>query len=169
MRQDHERPSRSLLTIRVLTPYHVSMKATSLIATLLLATLLFTGCGNPRSIQAITQGGAHIATSIALQRQPEIRPYLTAIVPVICAAAAGTNSTPDSLVAKIETMPSKNVAAAAFVNTLLAMTYVYLDGPDYRAALQGVCTGATFGLLYGEPKNKLGTPRVYPSLNVKGK
>lgn len=145
------------------------MKATLLIATLLLVTLLFTGCGSPRSVQAITQGTAHISTSLILHRQPEVRPFLTAVVPVICAAAAGTNSTPESLVAVIEGMPSKNVAAAAFVNTLLAMTYVYLDGPNYRAALQGVCTGATFGLLYGEPKNKLGAPRVYPSLNVKGK
>lgn len=128
----------------------------------LLAVLLLTsGCSSPRGVKAISQAATTIISTVALQQNPEIRPYLVEARPIICAAAMSTNADPDLVIGDLETISNENAIYVSTINSLFALAFAYYpEGESWQASLDGVCSGLTAVLRM--PAARSGAPLASP-------
>lgn len=140
----------------------------------LLAVLLLTsGCSNPRGVKAISQAATTIISTVALQQNPEIRPFLAQAAPVICLASQSTNAEPELVIADLETIDNSNAIYVATINSLFAISLAYWpEGESWQASLDGVCNG--LNLVLAMPQSRSGGPlsspkNSYPRVSMPGR
>lgn len=124
------------------------------------------GCQSPRTASALATS---IATTVALQEKPEIRPYIQIAAEVICTAANDNATTPDSLFERLAQIPNSNPYANLFLNVALTgyISYWERNDKDAKEVLLGNCDGLRFGLLSATPQAIRAARGHYPRLKVK--
>lgn len=145
----------------------MKIKFSILIATIAAAftAVLMTGCTstNPGVTPALVQIAVQTGVAFGVERAPQAIPELRIADNVICAAAAGTNVEPSSIVLNLElagVVSTNSPEAVIIVNGALALYDTIFAGygsnwvantPQLQTYLQAICAGMNAGLPQGAP------------------
>jgi len=129
------------------------MKALSILA---LCSALLCGCKTSSPIShALFQQSVALAEGYALEQHPELVPDLRAATTVVCATANGTNASPDSIVAALNSANLTNATSRLIVNGGLALlnTVITAISPTNTSQVAAYSRDLCVGMLNGLPSS----------------
>ena len=129
-----------------------------LLLSLLTATLILSGCSSSRPLlsPAMLQSGVKSVVTYGVAKYPTAIPYVRAVEPIVCSAAAGTNLAPAEVVEAISAAGVLQTPESVFIinSALLLYQGIYnAFGADavnqsvlLREYLNATCVGIGQGL-----------------------
>lgn len=128
------------------------MKSKLLSSVTLAAVLCAAGCAsNPALTTSVVRTLTGDAVTVGLIKYPQVRPELTAARVVICAAANGTNASPEAVAQALGTLGTNSVATTLILNNILSLLNLAYESTGTNSAkfqpfVEGACLGLGDGL-----------------------